>query len=376
MPSMEHQQAQELAAAAELATRQGAHEKARSLYEKAARFELSALRDLPPSKPRSLGILSVSYASLLFKAELYDQAELAIYGLLSDATIPAPFRDQLRELLQVTWEERLLLQDKMKYTGAEILVALRGGRIGMGTAPADTAVHYLNGFNLLAYRAAEYDAGLPLRKHGPPSKEIQTAFQARATQPAVGSYKFSIKLLEPAQATLFPETSPAIRPDPWRVSRIVAEVLRSVTNSDQGALERAVSAGDYRLALARLARNIVPAGESLSEVEIRLAGDGPLDAIRLIPAARRNVNETIRLLKPSAEQSSGEETITGTLRAVHLDQSWIRIVPDQGAPVRIRTNPDELDDVIGPMVNHKVIARIVRTDSKRARLIDVELQED
>jgi len=201
LPNPEHQIAQELSARAELASLGGMRREAQDLYAQAADQELAALRLLPPDKPRSRGILAVSSAALLFKAGLYDRAETAICELLAD-DLASPYRIQLRELLQVAWEEQMLAQERMHFSGSEILVALRGGKIGVGTAPADLAVRYLNAVNLLAFRAAELDAGLELRQHGPPAQEIQEALQARATQPLAGSYRFSIRFVETTQANL------------------------------------------------------------------------------------------------------------------------------------------------------------------------------
>lgn len=380
MPNKEHLVAQELAASAELARARGNIENARSLYAQAADLELAGLNLLLPDKPRSRGILAVSYASLLFKAELYDRAESALCRSLADEEIPTPFKDQLRELLQITWEERLLQSERLRYSGAEIMIALRGGKIGAGTAPADIAVRYLNGFNLLSYRAAECDAGFPLRRKGLPPVDIQEFFQARATQPAQGSYRFSLKLLEPAQQELFGDITERRQPDAHRVSNIVMEVLRAVAKNDPDALAGAIPNLEYRLALARLARNIIPMGEALDEVEVRTEKDRPMEAIRLVPGVRKNVNEAIReLAQPDDQEGSHEETVIGILRAVHLDRHWIRIVPDEGQPIQVATSSEDLDDVIGPMMNRKVVARISRRgrfERSRPKLLDLELQED
>lgn len=371
MPKPEHQQAQALAASAELAKARGDSEAARSLYARAADLELEGFRRLSQNEPRSRGILAVSYAALLFKAGLYDRAEVAICGLLADTGISPAFRDELRELLQVTWEEKLLESEKLKDCGAEITVALRGGTIGAGTAPAEIAAHYLNGFHLLFSRIAEHEMGYPLRRQGPPPPAVQNLFQARATQAAAGSYRFSLKLLEP----VLHEGSQG--KDARRVSRLTLEVLQAVTHNDQAALAEAVPDGSYRLALARLIRNIVPAGDALAEVEIRTESDGPLEAVRLVPDDRWTVNETIRTLRSLPERLEAfEETIAGTLRAVHLDQHWIRIVPDEGPPVEAITASEDLESVIGPMVNRKVVARIARggrSERGRPQLVDLEL---
>jgi hypothetical protein len=376
MSSLEHREAQELSARAELARLGGRLEEARNLYAQAADRELTGLQGLPADKPRSRGILAVSYASLLFKAGLYDRAESAICGLLAVGFDP-PYRDQLRELLQVTWEEQLLLQERSQYSGDEILVALRGGKIGVGTAPADTAARYHQAMNLMAFRTAELDAGLALRQHGLPAREIQASLQARATQPLGGSYRFSIRFVEPLQRSLFPG---AAIPDPKRVSRTVVQVFRALERNDPRALLQAVPREDYRLALARLARNVVPTGDALTEVEIRTGDETPAEAVYLRPDARRNVNEAIRLLKPPpAEQGASQETIEGILRALDLDRSWLHVVPDEGEPVRVLIGPDELDDVIGPMVNRRVSTRVQLEGRRGAvvrRALDIELLED
>lgn len=382
MPNDHHRKAQEHSAGAELALARGDRQAAEKSYLLAAELEGLALQDVPADRPRSRGILAVSYVSLLFKAARYERAERAVCGLLAEGAVGEPYREQLRELLMVAWEEQLLAEQRVRYSGEQLDIALRGGKIGLGEAPADVAVHYLNGFNLLAHRAAEYKAGLPLRRSGPASMEIRDTVQSRATQPAPGSYRFSIKFVEPLQPSLFEDEGPIAAAS--RVSDLVFQVLRAVAGSNAAAVERLVSRQEYRVTLARLARNLVPAGDSLKEVEVRLQDASPLDAVRLVPELRRNVNQTIRDLEPKGvEQEITEEQVVGILRAVNLDKRWLRVVPDDGRPaVEIRTDPDEIDDVIGPMVNRRVSARLRCTSTDPARhraenrLVDIELQED
>jgi hypothetical protein len=379
MPNTDHDHAQHLSAQAELAHGEGDRATARRLYEQAADHELKALHALPADKARSRGILSVSHAALLFKAALYDRAETAICGLLADH-LDLSHREQLKELLQATWEEQLLAQEQMRSSGAEILIALRGGRIGSGTAPADTAVHYLNGINFLAFRVAELEAGLDLRRQGPPPREIRSAFEARATQPVGGSYRFAIRFVEPIQRSLFPETAQVRTPDPQRVSKIVKQVFRAIERNNPATLDEAVQREDYRLALVRLARNVIPAGDALAELEVRTAGDSPTEAVYLRPEQRRYASEEIRRLSPVSQETESEPvTIVGTLRALNLDRAWLEIRSETGEPVRVKTGPNELDDVIGPMVNRRVSARVQQYGRARRlerRVLDIELVED
>ncbi|MEP7013004.1 MAG: hypothetical protein ABJC13_22000 [Acidobacteriota bacterium] len=382
MTLSKHDQAQELSARAELVRREGDRLAARDLFSQAAAFEGIALREIPSEKRRTRGILAVSYAALLFKAAEYEQAEAEICALLASG-LEVHHREQLRELLQVTWEEQQLARESMQYSGDEILVALRGGEIGVGTAPADVAVHFMNAFNLLAFRAAELDAGLELRRKGPPSHEIQSLLQARATQPAAGSYRFSIRFVEPAQGALFPEALSFRAPSPKRISAIVVQVLRALESDSPAELEQAVPRADYRLALIRLARNVMPSGSALTEVEVRTAFDSPGDAVFLRLDQRRKASEAIKALRPPSEEPESEQGIVvGILRGLSLDNTWLQIRPEDGPLQQIRTNPSELDDVIGPMVNRKVEARVhySRKHQKMGRgtaqLIDIELLED
>jgi hypothetical protein len=376
MPNAEHEEAQELSALAELARRSGQRELARERYLRAAELEKVAFEQLPKDRPRSRGILAVSYAALLFKAAEYDRVEAAICSLLF--LVDPPFQDQLRELLQVSWDERQLASQKLQYSDDEILVALRGGEIGMGSAPAEIATRYMNGVHSLAYRAAEFDAGLDLRTKGMPTQPIQNFLQARATQPSAGSYRFSVRFVEPAQADLLSNIRP--HPNPQRVSRVVLEVLKAIQGADRTSLEQLVPRPEYRLALTKLGRNLVPGGISLTEVEVRTAEDSPDQAVRLDASHKKRANQAIKEMLPADPGAGSEEqTIDGILRGVSLDRSWLEVRSPDGSAKKIRTGPYELDDVIGPMVNRKVRARIRHVRGSRKaepRLVDIETLED
>lgn len=105
-PNAEHEKSQELAAQAAIAMREGDRAKAQRLYAAAAKLEEEALIKLPDGVPRTKGILAVSLASLLYKAREYNRAEKWIMrAMLADDIFP-PARLQLKELLEVVWDER------------------------------------------------------------------------------------------------------------------------------------------------------------------------------------------------------------------------------------------------------------------------------
>jgi tetratricopeptide (TPR) repeat protein len=106
MNSVEHQQAQELAARAGLLAQDGRWAEALPLYERAAEWEKKALDQVPPDRVRTRGILGVSLASMLYKARSLERAETTIHALLSQSDLPPAARQELRDLLKAIWDEQ------------------------------------------------------------------------------------------------------------------------------------------------------------------------------------------------------------------------------------------------------------------------------
>ena len=67
------------------------------------------------------------------------------------------------------------------------------------------------------------------------------------------------------------------------------------------------------------------------------------------------------------------------LRNLHLDNDWIEISVD-GATQKIYDAREEIDDVVGPMVNRRVIVEVLerfdRSPEKKYSLRDLQLEED
>ena len=60
----------------------------------------------------------------------------------------------------------------------------------------------------------------------------------------------------------------------------------------------------------------------------------------------------------------------GVLRAVHLDRDWLELVVD-GEPYRVTKVEEQVDDVIGVMVNKPVIVHVTR-EGEKLRFVDIE----
>jgi len=100
MINLEHEQAQKLSSRATLLLQRSKRAEARRLFAQAARMEKQALVKIPADKARTRGILSVSFAALLIKAEDYREARKELPRLLEDASLAPSSRQQIEDLLE------------------------------------------------------------------------------------------------------------------------------------------------------------------------------------------------------------------------------------------------------------------------------------
>ena len=95
-------------------------------------------------------------------------------------------------------------------------------------------------------------------------------------------------------------------------------------------------------------------------------------SVVLIPSTREEINGVIKENRPPLPD--GEETeIRGVLRALHLDDDWIEVI-DGISKWRVENVREEVDDRIGPMVNHPVVVQAVQTGN-RIHFIDIDADE-
>ncbi len=95
----DHRRAQELASKATIAIAQGDRAGALLLYREAAVLERAAFAQIAPGKTRTWCLLAISAASLLYKGRQFEEAERALYLMLSRPDLPAWAFRELRELL-------------------------------------------------------------------------------------------------------------------------------------------------------------------------------------------------------------------------------------------------------------------------------------
>lgn len=385
MPNKDHERAQSLASDASLALQKGHEAEALDLYLRAAEFEQRALAAIAKTKKRTWNILAVSHASLLYKAQRYEDAEFVLYGYLARRDLLEFYRQQLRELLDVVLDEQAL-PEGYKYSGEEIVFTLRGDDIGRGTAPLDLVLQKAAEVKNVVARTAELQGEFPFRQAGLPPREVSEFLQSRATQPIAGSYKFALKLIEARQLNLLAPPRLRARDVSDRLFAF-AKLACSETPSARDELKRFVPHDDYRRVMLRLLRNVIPTEKGLSEVELSRARqkeettDRPVVDTLLFPkSSRRIVSEKLREETPPTSDPSRVVELRGTLRALHLDQNWLEVTLPDGEQRRCETPASVLDDVVGPMVNRRVRIRVeelMRTGRRASfHLTDIDLDED
>jgi hypothetical protein len=364
-----HSKSERLAEDAELALRQGKSEVARDLYENAAESELQALEHVELSKVRTLGVTLISAVSLFYKAKLYHRAESLAYQFLSTSQLLPYAQAEIRALLQAVWSDEARAESSVKFTAGQVFVSVKGGEVVPGGAPLDLIVQKVENIQSLYYRTTEFLNGLPHRKRGGASFDIQQTCRPWLFQAPPGSYQFAVAVQEAPQQDLFRMSHTTLN----EISSTFYSILRASVDDPDVALVNLVPDPLYRGTFMKLARNLAPSGKVFEELEIRSSQE--TRAITIVPAVRKIIGDSLRRQFPRSKRvEEKEETITGVLRALDLDQDWIEISVGQ-LHNRIHEVSETVDDLIGPLVNHLVIVQALRKANGRLALIDIQSAE-
>jgi hypothetical protein len=365
--SVFHQESEQAAVEAHAALQRGDVAQAKQLFINAARAEANALDSVAVDKPRTLGITAVSAASLWYKAGELQTAEQTAYKAFSIPGIPPFATQELRELLQVIWNESAQSEAGVKFARGQVVVSVKGGEIVTGGAPLDLILSKVQTVQSIFYRTAEFLKRIPLRKKGPPSREIQEQFRPWLFQSVPGSYQFAVAIQKPTQSELFPTDDP----EPEAVTEVFLSILRAAGDAPDEELKDVVPDAAYRETFLKMTRNLAPTGKSFSQMEIRGAGDRK--PIVLSPESRKVISEVLRPTNTFTADDVSEITLAGVLRALDLDKDWLEISVE-GVHRRVTGVGEAVDDVIGPMVNHRVTVR-ARAKGKGLEFIDIEQDE-
>lgn len=359
-----HRLSEQCAGQAEALLREGRAEEARERYARAAEAEERALDELAPSKAKTYGITAVSAASLYFKGRrLADAERVAMAGMRFDQ-LPQFARHQLRHIMQVVWTEDVRRRADLCFAPGEIIVSVDGGQVVPGGAPLVLVLEKVATVSSVWQRIAEFKSGTPHRRRGPPKKSIQDGFRPWLFHAPPGGYQFAVAIQRPNEE-LLQEPGDVISGFFFRVLRLVC------SGSDKDFAE-AVPTPEYRETFLKLARNLAPTGKVFDTLKVKAADDS--NAVVLDPEVRQEIGERIRALRDEKPHPSRHNTsYEGTLCALHWDDDWLEVVA-KGKRMRVHGVDEQVEDVIGPMVN-KMVTVYVETDGAKHRFLDIELAE-
>ena len=362
-----HQVSERLASEAQAALLHGRRVQACDLYAQAADAENKALDALDKSKVRTIGISAVSAASLYYKAANMERAEEVAGRWLGFTTLPRFAREQLRSLLHSIWAEQARQGTGATFAPGQILVSVKGGEVVPGGAPLDLIVDKVKAIQTILHRTTEFIGGLALRKRGVPSQDIREMCRPWLFQTEPGSYQFAVAIQENRQLDML-----RTLPSSENISECFLHVLRlGIDDPDEG-LSDFVPDVEYRDTFLKLARNLAPTGTSCDSLEVRSSDQS--QTIRLDADVRKGLNRTIRSLRTARKTPANrEEPLRGTLRAVHLDQDWLELATDAQL-VHVNKVGNQVDDLIGPMVNKPVIVHTI-LKGNRYEFLDIEPDE-
>jgi hypothetical protein len=368
-----HRTSERHAAEAEAAARYGDADRALALYRLSAEAETAALDALDASKQRTFGITALSSVALWYRAQEYSMAESLAYRALASGTLPDFAKEEIRQLLQLAWSRKAQESAGVSFIGGDVLVSVKGGKVVFGGAPLDLILRKVEEVQALFFRTIELLLGVPHRHRGAPSAQVQSVFQPWLFQAPPGSYQFAVRVQEPPQTELFPDAAVQVQ----EVVSTFLSIVKASVMDPEGQLKQLVPDPKYQETFLKLTRNLAPSagGERFGQIEFRDATQVFPEPVALSPDARSELNRAIRARVPKREPQEGqrEEQVEGVLRAVHLDEHWLEVaLPGREEHIKIVQTAEVLEDVVGPLVNQKVIVEV--TVDRRGRHIFRDIQ--
>jgi hypothetical protein len=369
-----HSASEKLAIEAEGARRAGNHQRAEELYRQAGAQEAQAFTALPNDKQRTRGVTAVSAVALSYKGREYATAERLAYECLGQGQLPFFAERQLRDLVQMIWSARAAETAGIRFAPGDVLISVKGGEIIYGGAPLGLITQKIESIQAALFRTVEMLLHRPLRKRGGPDADVQSMFRPWLFQAPAGSYQFAVRVEESRQRELWERLD---KPKVADVTGTFFRVLRAAASDPLRELPAVVPDEQYRDAFLNLSRNLAPSPgrKSFERLEVHDASDPYEPVASFAVETRQLLNAALRKSKPADISGEKPLTLQGILRALHLDKDWLEIATtDPPDHVHIDKAGEVLDDVIGPMVNRRVVVTAVRRGRKYFYR-DIELDE-
>ncbi len=378
-----HTRSEEYASQAEQSFKQREINRAAKLYRLAAEAETYALDNLDISKTRTIGITAVSAVSLYYRAKEFALAKRIAHKWLATEFLPPFAIDELEELLQVIRYEESRAKSGIQFIEGEVLVSVSGGEILYGAAPLELILHKVERIRSIFYRTTEFLLEKPHRTRGLPSQDVKDQCDPWLFQAPAGSYQFEVRVRRPQnfeQLILDGIVDPELRVE--QITKKFLEIVRATTQDPEGELIEIVPQEDYRETFLKLTRELAPpvSGKSFEQMEIKSTSDVDSQPVVLRSDTREAIKNVLK--KPEMISQEAPEhkirKLKGTLRGLQLDKDWIEVNIDGKTETIYEAK--EIDDVIGPMVDRRVVVEVLeRSDrpvDKKYSLRDIQLEED
>lgn len=362
-----HRRAEQRMATADALAAQGLSDEARKLYREAADCEAQVFADIPKLRPRTRGIVAVSVVSLYFKADAFAEAIRHGYQYLADAESPLPefARTQIEDLLDEAKSQLKIRSMGQDLSIQRFAVSLKGDSVLSGLAPLDLLVMKLKQIENYVLRVGEWVANRPFRQRWQGDGQLLELYTPMVGGFSAGSFQFEVRIAAPAQPRL-PLLEEERQLTPESVAESCFSIIETITNSTKSKLEDQVTDPQYREVFVKLVRSLLPDGKRVKEIEVRRIGAGSLATAVLTPDVRRTVQQ---YLPPKRPEEQARAPHIGVLRALDLDKGWI-ILAEAQQRTRLSIASDRIfDDVVGPLVNHRVRVEMEWSNQRRKFLV-------
>ncbi|MBX3267651.1 MAG: hypothetical protein KF831_13205, partial [Acidobacteria bacterium] len=246
-----------------------------------------------------------------------------------------------------------------------------------GGAPLELIVTKVNDISRYFYRTIELLLDKPLRTRGAPERYIQEQCRPWLFQAPTGSYQFAVRVQRPMQPELFGDDLPKIQ----HITDKFIQIIDAAIRDDVQDLESAVPNEEYRKVFLRMTRNLAPTGKTYSKLEIKPSRSSNVESIVLVPDSRSSVSKLIKSGTQTRDETIGADKairLFGTLRGLHLDKDWIEVTildGEQEKHIKVTKTGEVIDDIVGPMVNRRVIVDAIRTPKDEYFFQDIEIDE-
>lgn len=381
-----HTQSEEYARQAEILYRQREIVPAVEFYRLAANAEEEALNSLDCHKTRTIGITVVSSASLYYKAQEFALAKRIAHKWLATDFLPPFAIEELEELLQVIHYDESRQKSGIQFIEGEVLVSVSGGDIIYGAAPLELILDKVRQIGNIFYRTTEWLLEQPLRKHGEPTQLVKNHCNPWLFQAVPGSYQFAVRVRKPQTQLSIPglmAVDTELRVE--QITKNFLDIVRATAQDPEGELIEMVPQKEYREAFMKLTQSLTPpaTGKSFNQLQIKSSGDVEPRPVLLRPENRQVISQALKKVKPIiisefSENKKAPTTLSGILRGLQLDKDWIELNVD-GQLEKIYDAKEEIDDLIGPMVNRLVAVDVIENYDKSQKKYlyrGIQLQED